>query len=255
MSFAWATTVEVDREAVPPARKPVQVSTGYAASIRDRAVQAIAGGGFLIALRALLVAAPVVQAGETFARAAGSTIFVHVACTPFRSLFHTGDRSSATIDAGQVLDQLTKDQVLVRDGYIGCTTSRTSCTPGAARPYCATYAASTRTPRPDWPTSPSSSPTSPPPPSGAHPMASPQPALQHRTLDPTRPHTSRGGKTACLHLNSYGIIASDEPSDNISGDVLSLEDLGQVGCEGFELLDHVGVVTGQLCGSNSRYQK
>jgi transposase len=99
----------------------VQVSTGYAASIRDRAVKAITGGGFLDAVRALLAAAPVVHADETFARAAGSTTFVHVACTQFLSLFHTGDRSSATIDAGQVLDQLGSNQVLVRDGYAGYT--------------------------------------------------------------------------------------------------------------------------------------
>lgn len=62
-----------------------------------------------------------VHADETFARAAATTAYVHVACTDHLTLLHTGDRSAETIDAGGVLTELGAGQVLVRDGYAGYT--------------------------------------------------------------------------------------------------------------------------------------
>ena len=99
----------------------MRVSTGFAAGLRGRAAALITGGGFCDAVRALLATAPVVHADESFARAAGETVYVHVACTEHLTLMHTGDRSAATIDAGGVLPDLGPDQVLVRDGYAGYT--------------------------------------------------------------------------------------------------------------------------------------
>lgn len=97
------------------------VSTGFAASLRGRAADLIRDGGFLDAVRKLLATAPVVHADETFARAAGGTAFVHVACTEHLTLMHTGDRSAQTIDDGGVLPELSPWQVLIRDGYGGYT--------------------------------------------------------------------------------------------------------------------------------------
>jgi len=97
----------------------MQVSTGFAAGLRGRAAALIRDGGFLDAVKTLLATAPVVHADETFARAAGGTAFVHVACTEHLTLMHTGDRSAATIDAGGVLPELGAGQILVRDGYAG----------------------------------------------------------------------------------------------------------------------------------------
>jgi transposase len=59
----------------------LQVSAGFAASLRGRAAALIRDGGFLDAVKRLLASAPVVHADETFTRAAGGTAFVHVACT------------------------------------------------------------------------------------------------------------------------------------------------------------------------------
>jgi transposase len=95
----------------------ISVSTGFAASLRGRAAALIADGGFISAVRALLRSAPVVHADESFARAAGSTAYVHVACTDHLTLMHTGTRSAETIDSGGVLTELSG--VLVRDGYAG----------------------------------------------------------------------------------------------------------------------------------------
>jgi transposase len=95
----------------------ISVSTGFAASLRGRAAALIAGGGFITAVRALLRSAPVVHADESFARAAKTTAYVHVACTDHLTLMHTGNRSGEAIDAGGVLTELSG--VLVRDGYAG----------------------------------------------------------------------------------------------------------------------------------------
>jgi transposase len=97
----------------------ISVSTGFAASLRGRAAAAIEAGGFLAAVRTLMAGAPVVHADETFARAAGKTAYVHVACTDHLTLLHTGNRSGEAIDAGGVLTELGPTQVLVRDGYAG----------------------------------------------------------------------------------------------------------------------------------------
>lgn len=99
----------------------MRVSTGFAAGLRGRAAALIRDGGFLDAVKKLLATAPVVHADESFARAAGTTAYVHVACTEHLTVMHTGDRSAATIDAGGVLPELGADQVLVRDGYAGYT--------------------------------------------------------------------------------------------------------------------------------------
>jgi transposase len=99
----------------------MRVSTGFAAGLRGRAAHLIAEGGFCEAVKKLLASAPVVHADEYFARAAGGTAYVHVACTEHLTLMHTGDRSATTIDAGGVLGGLGADQVLVRDGYAGYT--------------------------------------------------------------------------------------------------------------------------------------
>jgi transposase len=96
----------------------MKVSTGFAASLRARAARLLETD-FLPAVRALLADAPVVHADETFTRAASKTAFLHVASTQHLSLMHTGDRSAATIDAGDVLPHLSG--VLVRDGYAGYT--------------------------------------------------------------------------------------------------------------------------------------
>lgn len=97
----------------------VQVSTGFAASLRSRAAAAIEAGGFMDAVRDLLATAPVVHADETFARADKSTSFVHAACTEHLTCLHVGGRSAKDIDAGLVLPRLGPGQALVRDGYAG----------------------------------------------------------------------------------------------------------------------------------------
>lgn len=96
----------------------MKVSTGFAATLRGRAARVLEAG-FLPAVRALLIGAPVVHADETFARAQAKTAFLHVASTAHLTLMHAGDRSAHAIDAGGVLPHLSG--VLVRDGYAGYT--------------------------------------------------------------------------------------------------------------------------------------
>ena len=146
----------------------MSVSTGFAASLRGRAADAIVDGGFVYAVREQLAGAPVVHADETFARAAGTTAYVHVACTEHLTLLHTGNRSADAIDAGRVLTELSG--VLVRDGYAGYShltnVLHAWC---SARTYSVICAGSTRPTRPDrsgprrWPM-PCSRPTGSPPP-------------------------------------------------------------------------------------------
>lgn len=97
----------------------MRVSTGFAAGLRGRAAALIIAGGFIEAVKKLLAGAPVVHADETFARAAGSTAYVHVACMDQLGLLHTGNRSADAIDADGVLTEPGEGQVLVRDGYAG----------------------------------------------------------------------------------------------------------------------------------------
>lgn len=94
----------------------ISVSTGFMASLRGKAAR-ILEATFMPAVRDLLAGAPVAHADETFTRTAGQVVYLHVVCTEYLTLMHSGDRSAATIDAGGVLTRLTG--VLVRDGYAG----------------------------------------------------------------------------------------------------------------------------------------
>jgi transposase len=87
------------------------------AGIRRKAAALIEGSGFADRVRELLRAAPAVHADETPARAAGGARYVHLACTAYLTLMHTGDRSGPAIDAGGVLPGYTG--IIVRDGYGG----------------------------------------------------------------------------------------------------------------------------------------
>jgi transposase len=93
------------------------VSTGWMAGIRRKAAALIAGSGFIERVRELLRTAPAVHADETPARTAGGLRYVHLACTAYLTLMHTGDRSAETIDAGGVLPGYAG--IIVRDGYGG----------------------------------------------------------------------------------------------------------------------------------------
>jgi len=95
----------------------VETSSGWMASVRGKAAALLTEGGFTGRVRDLLRAARAVHADETPARAAGKLAYVHVACTRYLTLMHTGGRSAADIDAGDVLPGYTG--VIVRDGYAG----------------------------------------------------------------------------------------------------------------------------------------
>ena len=95
----------------------IAVSPGWMAGIRRKAAVLVAGSGFLEQVRELLRTAPAVHADETPARAAGGMRYVHLACTAYLTLMHTGDRSGPAIDAGGVLPGYTG--IIVRDGYGG----------------------------------------------------------------------------------------------------------------------------------------
>jgi transposase len=91
------------------------VSDGWVAGVRGKA----AGGleGFVDHVRELLRRVPALNVDETPTRAAGGLVYVHVACTRYLTLLHTGDRSAASIDAGGVLPGYSG--IIVRDGYGG----------------------------------------------------------------------------------------------------------------------------------------
>ena len=91
----------------------VKISAGFAAGVRGKAAGLLAP--FTDWVRGLLAAVPVLHADETPARAAGQIRYVHVACTPFLTAMHAGDRTAAATDAGRVLPGY--GGVLVRDGY------------------------------------------------------------------------------------------------------------------------------------------
>jgi transposase len=95
----------------------IAVSAGWMAGIRGRAAALIEASGFPGRVRELLRAAPAVHADETPARAGSGTRYVHLACTAYLTLMHTGDRSAGAIDAGGVLPGYTG--IIVRDGYAG----------------------------------------------------------------------------------------------------------------------------------------
>jgi transposase len=93
----------------------LRASTGWMAGIRGKAAALIEGSGFMERVRELLKSAPAVHADETPARAAGGIRYVHLACTAYLSMMHTGDRSAPAIDAGGVLPGYAG--IIVRDGY------------------------------------------------------------------------------------------------------------------------------------------
>ena len=95
----------------------VAVSSGWMAGIRGKAAVLIGASGFGDRVRDLLRQAPALFADETPARAAGGLRYVHLACTAYLTLMHTGDRSGQAIDAGRVLPGYAG--ILVRDGYHG----------------------------------------------------------------------------------------------------------------------------------------
>lgn len=97
-----------------------QVSTGWVGSVRGRAARLLEAM-FLprVRVRVLVAAAPVAHADETTASAEGALRYLHVACTDYLTVMHVGDRSAATIDAGEVWPAFTG--VLVRDGYAHLT--------------------------------------------------------------------------------------------------------------------------------------
>jgi len=94
----------------------VRVSVGFCAGVRRRAA-ALLEEAFLPRVRDLLGSVGVLHVDETPARAAGALAYVHVACTEFLTVMHTGGRSAADIDAGGVL--ATYPGTIVRDGYAG----------------------------------------------------------------------------------------------------------------------------------------
>ncbi len=96
----------------------VSVSTGFMAGVRGRAALLLEAA-FLPRVRELLRQVGVLHVDETPARAAGGLAYVHVACSDHLTVMHTGGRSSADIDAGQVLPGYTG--TIVRDGYTGYT--------------------------------------------------------------------------------------------------------------------------------------
>jgi len=93
----------------------LRVSAGWMAGVRHKAAGKLEP--FMGHVRGLLRRAGVLYADETPARAAGHLEYVHVACTGYLTAMHTGGRSAAGIDAGDVLGGYTG--VIVRDGYAG----------------------------------------------------------------------------------------------------------------------------------------
>ena len=93
----------------------VTVSVGWVAGVRGKAAALVAGSEFTGRVKELLKDAPAVHADETPVRAAGGMRYVHLACTAYLTLMHTGDRSADAIDAGGVLPGYTG--IIVRDGY------------------------------------------------------------------------------------------------------------------------------------------
>jgi transposase len=95
----------------------IRVSLGWIASVRAKAAALVASSGFMDLVKDLLRQAEAVHADETPARAAGGMRYVHLACTPYLTHMHTGDRSAPAVDAGGVLPGYTG--IIVRDGYHG----------------------------------------------------------------------------------------------------------------------------------------
>ena len=92
-----------------------RVSTGFVGGVRRKAAGRLEP--FMSRVRALLRQADVLHVDETTARADGDLTYVHVACTEFLTCLHTGGRSAADIDSGEVLPGYSG--TIVRDGYAG----------------------------------------------------------------------------------------------------------------------------------------
>jgi len=117
-NLACGHHVPVARAAVLPGQLGgVAVSAGWMAGVRGKAAALIGASGSPGRVRDLLRDAPALFADETPARAAGGLRYVHLACTAYLTLMHTGDRSGEAIDAGGVLPGYAG--ILVRDGYHG----------------------------------------------------------------------------------------------------------------------------------------
>ena len=144
----------------------VTVSAGWVAGVRPKAAALVAASGFTDRIKELLKDAPAVHADETPARAAGGMRYVHLACTAYLTLMHTGDRSADAIDAGGVLPGYT-GSLSGTAITPGTGTSPQRCTPGAGRTCsgtsktCTTSSPATRTGQPGWPAC-SSRPATPP---------------------------------------------------------------------------------------------
>lgn len=95
----------------------VGVSTGWLAGVRAKAARLLQASGFADRVRELLRIAPAIHVDETPALANQTLRYVHLACTRYLTLLHTGSRSAKAIDAGGVLPGYTG--VIVRDGYSG----------------------------------------------------------------------------------------------------------------------------------------
>jgi transposase len=94
----------------------VGASTGFVGGVRHRAAQLLESA-FLPRVRELLRGVGVLHVDETPGRAAGGLEYVHVAATSFLTAMHTGGRSAADIDAGEILPGYAG--IIVRDGYAG----------------------------------------------------------------------------------------------------------------------------------------
>jgi transposase len=95
----------------------IRVSAGWIAGVRVKAAALVESSGFMDLVAGLLRQAEAVHADETPARAGGGMRYVHLACTPYLTHMHTGDRSADAVDAGGVLPGYSG--IIVRDGYHG----------------------------------------------------------------------------------------------------------------------------------------
>jgi transposase len=94
----------------------VPVSTGWVAGLTGRAAEALTG--FTDRIRRAIISACVVHFDETGLRVDGTNRWLHVACTPFGTIYHLDDkRGSGGIDALGVLAELAAPQVAVHDGW------------------------------------------------------------------------------------------------------------------------------------------
>jgi transposase len=116
----------------------LKVSVGWMATVRGKAAALLEG--FVTHVTGLLRAAPALHVDETPARAAGKLRYVHVACTRYLTLMHTGDRSAETIDAGASVleetvhaDLIARYRALVTDGFTTNYYRRTATVEDAMR--------------------------------------------------------------------------------------------------------------------------